>query len=131
MAGGITRKKRAGRRTSVRTAARTRRHLRVRKRVSGAPARPRLVISRSARHIVAQLVDDTAGRTLVAASTLDESIRGAEGDKTAKAQRVGQLLAERAISAGITSVVFDRAGYKYHGRVAALADGAREGGLAL
>ena len=131
MAGGITRKKRAGRRTSARTAARTRRHLRVRKRVSGAAARPRLVISRSARHIVAQLVDDTAGRTLVAASTLDESIRGAEGDKTAKAQRVGQLLAERAISAGITSAVFDRAGYKYHGRVAALADGAREGGLAL
>jgi large subunit ribosomal protein L18 len=131
MAGGITRKQRAGRRASARTAARTRRHLRVRKRISGAAARPRLVISRSARHIVAQLVDDTAGRTIVAASTLDETIRGAEGDKTAKAKRVGQLLAERAISAGITAAVFDRGGYKYHGRVAALADGAREGGLAL
>ncbi|HKB29765.1 MAG TPA: 50S ribosomal protein L18 [Streptosporangiaceae bacterium] len=131
MAGGITRNKRAGGRTSVRAAARTRRHLRVRKRVSGAAARPRLVISRSARHIVAQLVDDTAGRTIVAASTLDESIRGGEGDKTAKARRVGKLLAERAISAGITTAVFDRGGYRYHGRVAALADGAREGGLAL
>ncbi len=131
MAGGITRKQRSGRRTSARTAARTRRHLRVRKRVSGGAARPRLVISRSARHIVAQLVDDTAGRTIVAASTLDETIRSAAGDKTAKAKRVGQLLAERAVSAGITAVVFDRGGYKYHGRVAALAEGAREGGLAL
>jgi large subunit ribosomal protein L18 len=131
MAGGITRMQRAGRRTSARTSARTRRHLRVRKKVSGAAARPRLVISRSARHIVAQLVDDTAGRTIVAASTLDAAIRSAEGDKTAKAKRVGQLLAERATSAGITAAVFDRGGYKYHGRVAALADGAREGGLAL
>jgi large subunit ribosomal protein L18 len=131
MAGGITRKQRAGRRTSARIAARSRRHLRVRKRVSGAAARPRLVISRSARHIVAQLVDDTAGRTIASASTLDETIRSAAGDKTAKAKRVGQLLAERAISAGITTAVFDRGGYKYHGRVAALADGAREGGLAL
>ncbi len=131
MAGGITRKQRAGRRTSARTAARTRRHLRVRKRASGAATRPRLVISRSARHITAQLVDDGAGHTIVAASTLDESIRSTAGDKTAKAKRVGQLLAERAISAGITTVVFDRGGYTYHGRVAAVADGAREGGLAL
>ncbi len=131
MAGGITRKKRAGRRTSARAAARARRHLRVRKTVSGAAARPRLVVSRSARHIVAQLVDDTAGRTLVSASTLDGSLRGADGDKTAKARRVGKLLAERAVDAGITSAVFDRGGYRYHGRVAALADGAREGGLAL
>ena len=131
MAGGITRKKRAGKRTSARTAARARRHLRVRKTVSGAAARPRLVVSRSARHMVAQLVDDKAGRTLVSASTMDESIRGAEGDKTAKARRVGRLLAERAVSAGIAAAVFDRAGYRYHGRVAALADGAREGGLAL
>jgi large subunit ribosomal protein L18 len=81
--------------------------------------------------MVAQLIDDTAGRTLVAASTLEESIRGGEGDKTAKARKVGQLLAERAVSAGITTAVFDRGGYRYHGRVAALADGAREGGLAL
>ncbi len=131
MAGGITRKKRTGRRTSARAAARARRHLRVRKAVTGAAARPRLVVSRSARHMAAQLVDDTAGRTLVAASTLDETIRAAEGDKTAKARRVGQLLAERATRAGITTAVFDRAGYRYHGRVAALAEGAREGGLAL
>jgi len=131
MAGGITRTKRAGRRTSARAAARARRHHRVRKSVSGAAVRPRLVVSRSARHVVAQLVDDTVGRTLVSASTLDESLRGAEGDKTAKARRVGKLLAERAVSAGITSAVFDRGGYRYHGRVAALADGAREGGLAL
>jgi large subunit ribosomal protein L18 len=131
MAGGITRKKHAGRRTSARAAARARRHLRVRKTVSGAAARPRLVVSRSARHIVAQLVDDTAGRTLVSASTLDGSLRGADGDKTAKARRVGKLLAARAVDAGITSAVFDRGGYRYHGRVAALADGAREGGLAL
>jgi large subunit ribosomal protein L18 len=131
MAGGITRKKRTGRRTSARAVARARRHLRVRKTVSGAAARPRLVISRSARHIGAQLVDDTAGHTLVAASTLDEGIRAAEGDKTAKARMVGKLLAERAISSGITTAVFDRGGYRYHGRVAALAEGAREGGLAL
>ncbi len=79
----------------------------------------------------AQIVDDTVGRTLAAASTLDESIRGAEGDKTAKARQVGALLAQRAAEAGVTAVVFDRGGYRYHGRVAALADGAREGGLQL
>ena len=131
MAGGITRNKRAGKHTVARAASRARRHLRVRKRISGAAARPRLVVSRSSRHMVAQLVDDTAGRTLVSASTLEESIRGADGDKTAKARRVGELLAERAKGAGITAVVFDRAGYQYHGRVAALADGARKGGLVL
>jgi large subunit ribosomal protein L18 len=114
-----------------RAAARARRHLRVRKKVSGSPARPRLVVTRSARHMVAQLVDDEAGRTLVSASTMDASIRGAAADKTAKAKQLGALLAERAGKAGITAAVFDRGGYAYHGRVAALADSAREGGLAL
>ena len=118
-------------RTDRRASARARRHLRVRKKVSGSAARPRLVVTRSARHTFAQIVDDVSGRTLASASTLDETIRGAEGDKTAKARQVGSLLAERASQAGITAVVFDRGGYAYHGRVAALADSAREGGLAL
>ncbi len=118
-------------RTSARTAARSRRHLRVRKKITGSAARPRLVVTRSARHIFAQLVDDAVGGTLVSASTLDASIRGAGGDKTAKAKQVGALLAERAKAAGISAVVFDRGGHAYHGRVAALADSAREGGLNL
>ena len=118
-------------RTDRRASARARRHLRVRKKVSGSAARPRLVVTRSARNTFAQIVDDVSGRTLASASTLDEAIRGAEGDKTAKARQVGSLLAERASQAGITAVVFDRGGYAYHGRVAALADSAREGGLAL
>ena len=105
--------------------------MRVRKKVEGSAARPRLVVTRSARNIFAQLVDDVAGVTLASASTLDASIRGAEGDKTAKARQVGALLAERATEAGITAAVFDRGGNAYHGRIAALADGAREGGLAL
>ena len=113
------------------TAARVRRHLRVRKKVTGSPSRPRLVVNRSTRHMFAQIVDDTAGRTLAAASTLDPTIRTAEGDKKAKARQVGELLAQRAAQAGITAVVFDRGGLRYHGRVAALADGAREGGLQL
>jgi len=112
-------------------AARKRRHLRVRKNVVGSPERPRLVVSRSTRHIVAQIVDDTAGRTLASASTLEADLRGLDGDKSAKAKRVGQLVAERAKAAGVESVVFDRGGNRYHGRVAAVADGAREGGLAL
>ena len=120
-----------GPRTAATARARARRHLRVRKKVSGSTARPRLVVNRSARHIFAQIVDDTVGRTLASASTLDASIRTAEGDKTAKAKLVGALLAERAKSAGITAVVFDRGGYKYHGRVAAIADSAREAGLTL
>ena len=120
-----------GPRTAAATRARARRHLRVRKKVSGSTARPRLVVNRSARHIFAQIVDDTVGRTLASASTLDPAIRTAEGDKTAKAKLVGALLAERAKSAGITAVVFDRGGYKYHGRVAAIADSAREAGLTL
>jgi large subunit ribosomal protein L18 len=117
--------------SSKRAAARMRRHLRVRKKVSGSPARPRLVVTRSARHMIAQLVDDTRARTLVSASTMDASIRGETADKTAKARQVGALLARRAAQAGITVAVFDRGGYAYHGRVAALADGAREGGLEL
>lgn len=113
------------------TAARNRRHLRVRKKVSGTPQRPRLVVSRSARHMVAQLVDDTSGTTLAAASTLEADLRAAEGSKVDKARKVGELVAQRAQAAGISAAVFDRAGNKYHGRVAAVADGAREGGLPL
>ena len=118
-------------RTSARIAARSRRHLRVRKRITGSAVRPRLVVTRSSRHLFAQLVDDTVGGTLVSASTLEAEIRGADGDKTAKAKQVGALLAERARAAGISAVVFDRGGHAYHGRVAALADSAREGGLQL
>ena len=117
--------------TQASAAGRARRHLRVRKKVTGSAARPRLVVNRSARHMFAQIVDDSVGRTLAAASTLDAAIRTAEGDKTAKARQVGELLAQRAKEAGIEAVVFDRGGYRYHGRVAALADGAREGGLKL
>jgi large subunit ribosomal protein L18 len=118
-------------RTGGRASARARRHLRVRKKAQGSADRPRLAVTRSARHTFAQLIDDTAGSTLVSASTLDESIRGGSGDKTAKARQVGALLAERAGRAGIGAAVFDRGGYAYHGRVAALAESAREGGLAL
>ena len=118
-------------RTDARASARVRRHLRVRKKVTGSAERPRLVVTRSARHVFAQLVDDVVGGTLVSASTLEASIRGSEGDKTDKAKQVGALLAERATTAGITAAVFDRGGHAYHGRVAALADSAREGGLAL
>jgi large subunit ribosomal protein L18 len=117
--------------TQASAAGRARRHLRVRKKVTGSAARPRLVVNRSARHMFAQIVDDSVGRTLAAASTLDAAIRTADGDKTAKARQVGELLAQRAKDAGIEAVVFDRGGYRYHGRVAALADGAREGGLKL
>ncbi|MBO0802622.1 MAG: 50S ribosomal protein L18 [Nocardiopsaceae bacterium] len=120
-----------GPRTAAKTRARIRRHIRVRKKVSGTPVRPRMVVNRSAKHIFVQVVDDTAGRTLASASSLDPSIRAAEGDKTAKAKLVGALAAERAKAAGITAVVFDRGGFKYHGRVAALADSAREAGLTL
>lgn len=116
-------------RMSSRSASRLRRQVRVRKKVFGAPERPRLVVTRSARHISAQVIDDTQGRTLAAASTMEAALRAAAGDKSDKAKQVGGLVAERAKAAGIESVVFDRAGYKYHGRVAALADGAREGGL--
>jgi len=111
--------------------ARQRRHLRLRKKVSGSAARPRLVVTRSARHITAQVVDDGIVQTLVSASTLEADLRGSNDDKTAKARKVGELIAERAKAAGLDAVVFDRGGNKYHGRVAAVADGAREGGLKL
>ncbi|TFV49486.1 50S ribosomal protein L18 [Blastococcus sp. TF02A-35] len=118
--------------TDVSTARRTsrlRRHNRLRKRVSGTPERPRLAVKRSSRHIHVQLIDDTVGRTVASASTMDASLRGAEGDKSALARQVGALIAERAKAAGIAAVVFDRGGNRYAGRIAALADGAREGGL--
>jgi large subunit ribosomal protein L18 len=118
-------------RAKGKVAARGRRHLRVRKRVAGTAARPRLVVSRSSRHVFVQIVDDSVGKTLVSASTMESDLRSFGGDKTAKAKRVGELLAERAKSAGVDAVVFDRGGNKYHGRVAAIAEGAREGGLAL
>ncbi len=114
-----------------RAAARKRRHTRVRKKVLGSAERPRLSVTRSARHTSVQLIDDGTGRTLASASTLEEAVRSADGDKTAKARQVGTLLAERATAAGVTSAVFDRGGWAYHGRIAALADALREGGLDL
>jgi len=116
---------------SARTASRLGRAARGRKRISGTAERPRLVVTRSSRHILAQVVDDTQGRTLASASSMEADLRGFDGDKTAKAKRVGELVADRAKAAGVGTVVFDRAGNRYHGRVAALADGAREGGLAF
>lgn len=109
--------------------ARKLRHQRVRKRVNGTPERPRLVVSRSNRHMVAQIIDDTIGHTLCSASTLEDAVKGVEGHKVGAARKVGELLAERATALGIETVVFDRGGNKYHGRVAAVAEGAREGGL--
>ena len=114
---------------NARATGRIRRHARVRKHVSGTAARPRLVVFRSARHIEAQLIDDALGHTLAAASTMEKDVRNVDGDKTAQAKRVGELLAERAKGAGVDTVVFDRGGYRYHGRVAAVADAARESGL--
>ena len=110
-------------------AARIRRQVRGRKKISGTAERPRLVVTRSTKHITVQVVDDLVGKTVASASTMEADLRTFEGDKTAKAKRVGELVAERAKAAGVEGVVFDRAGNKYHGRVAALADGAREGGL--
>ena len=109
--------------------ARARRHFRVRKTLRGTPEAPRLVVHRSSRHMHVQVIDDLAGHTLAAASSMEADVREREGDKKAKASKVGALVAARAKEAGIEAVVFDRAGYKYHGRVAALADAAREGGL--
>ena len=109
--------------------ARSRRHFRLRKRVSGSPERPRLVVNRSARHIAVQLVDDLAGHTLAAASSIEAEVRRLDGDKKAKAARVGELIATRAKAAGVDRVVFDRGGHDYHGRIAALADAARQAGL--
>ena len=112
-----------------RRVARARRHFRIRKNLRGTPEAPRLVVHRSSRHMHVQIIDDVAGHTLAAASSIEAEVRATEGDKKAKGAKVGQLIAERAKAAGIEQVVFDRAGYKYNGRVAALADAAREGGL--
>ena len=113
------------------SASRARRHARLRKKVVGTESRPRLVVNRSARHVFVQLVDDSKGHTVASASTLESDLRSFSGDKTAKARKVGELVAERAKAAGVTEVVFDRGGNRYAGRVAAIAEGAREGGLAL
>ncbi|MFL0460653.1 50S ribosomal protein L18 [Kytococcus sedentarius] len=112
-------------------AARDRRHARLRKKVSGTAERPRLAVHRSSRHMFVQVIDDVQGKTLASASTMEAGLRGAEGDKSAKARKVGELVAERAKAAGVEAVVLDRGGNRYAGRVAAVADGAREGGLAL
>ena len=117
--------------TAGRTASRLRRQMRGRKKLNGTAERPRLVVTRSSKHISVQVVDDLEGKTLAYASTMETDLRSYEGDKTAKARKVGELVAERAKAAGVTSAVFDRAGNKYHGRVAALADAAREGGLSF
>src|SRR5687767_2167277 len=122
---------RSGKHTSSRTASRLRRQVRGRKKVAGTAERPRLVVTRSSKHITVQVVDDVQGMTLASASTMEADLRGFEGDKSAKARKVGELVAERAKAAGVSTAVFDRAGNKYHGRVAALAEGAREGGLAF
>ena len=114
---------------AARRIARLRRHARLRKKVSGTPDRPRLVVNRSSRHIHVQLVNDLNGTTLVAASSIEPDVRAVDGDKKAHSVRVGQLIAERAKAAGIETVVFDRGGYTYGGRIAALADAARESGL--
>ena len=120
---------RQGKHTAARTKSRLRRQVRGRKKISGTAERPRLVVTRSTKHITVQVVDDLVGKTLAYASTMEADLRGFSGDKTAKAKKVGELVAERAKSAGVEDVVFDRAGNKYHGRIAALADGARAGGL--
>jgi large subunit ribosomal protein L18 len=126
----VTKRKPVGRDISTtRRIAKTRRHFRVRKKVSGTQERPRLVVTRSSRHIVVQLVDDLLGHTLASASSLEADVRAMEGDKKARAAKVGSLVAERAKNAGVTKVVFDRGGNGYHGRIAALADAAREAGL--
>ncbi|WP_040794537.1 50S ribosomal protein L18 [Nocardia higoensis] len=109
--------------------SKARRHFRLRKKVEGTTERPRLIVHRSSRHLHAQLVDDSVGRTIAAASSIEADVRAVDGDKTAKGKKVGELIAARAKAAGIEAVVFDRGGHDYHGRIAALADAAREGGL--
>ena len=109
--------------------ARARRHARLRKKVIGTELRPRLVVTRSARHVFVQVVDDSKGHTVASASTLEADLRTFDGDKTAKARKVGELVGRRAVELGVTTVVFDRGGDAYHGRIAALADGARSAGL--
>lgn len=120
---------RAGKKLAPKTASRSRRQLRARKKITGTAERPRLVVTRSPRHLYAQVIDDVQGRTLVSASTMEADLRNEAGTKSEKAAKLGTLLAARAKDAGIAAVVFDRAGNKYTGRLAALADAAREGGL--
>ncbi|GAB4583155.1 50S ribosomal protein L18 [Nocardia sp. NPDC127526] len=115
--------------STARRLSKTRRHFRLRKKIVGTPERPRLVVNRSSRHLHAQLIDDSAGKTIAAASSIEADVRALEGDKSAKGAKVGELIAARAKAAGIEAVVFDRGGHDYHGRIAALADAAREGGL--
>ena len=115
--------------SATRRSAKARRHFRLRKKVVGTSERPRLVVNRSSRHLHVQLVDDSAGKTLAAASSIEADVRALDGDKSAKGRKVGELLAARAKAAGVQDVVFDRGGHDYHGRIAALADAAREGGL--
>ncbi len=115
----------------TKSAARSRRHTRLRKKVVGTELRPRLIVTRSARHVFVQVVDDSKGLTVASASTMEADLRTFDGDKSAKAKKVGELVAERAKAAGVEAVVFDRGGNKYAGRVAAIADGAREAGLSL
>jgi large subunit ribosomal protein L18 len=129
-AAGAGTTRRVGSRVSARRRlARTRRHARIRKKITGTAERPRLAVNRSSRHMVAQLIDDVAGHTIASASSMEVDVRGLDGDKKARAAKVGELLASRAKSAGVSAAVFDRGGYVYHGRIAALADAAREGGL--
>ncbi|MEN9692922.1 MAG: hypothetical protein RLZZ330_566 [Actinomycetota bacterium] len=118
-----------GKKKSAKAVSRRRRQIRIRKKVSGTALRPRLVVTRSTRHMFVQVVDDTKGVTLASASSMEADLRKANGDKTAKARKVGELVASRAKAAGVETVVFDRGGSKYTGRIAALAEGAREGGL--
>lgn len=115
--------------TATRMASRLRRQVRGRKKIAGSPVRPRLVVTRSARHLFVQVIDDTVGKTVASASTMESAVRKASGGKTDVAKQVGTLIADRAKAAGVSDVVFDRAGNKYHGRIAALADSAREAGL--
>ncbi|MEV6442108.1 MULTISPECIES: 50S ribosomal protein L18 [unclassified Amycolatopsis] len=130
MSDTTTKRKPVGKDISTRRrVAKARRHFRLRKKVSGTEQRPRLVVKRSSRHIAVQVIDDLAGHTLASASTLEADVRAVDGDKKAKAAKVGELVAARAKSAGISAVVFDRGGNAYHGRIAALADAAREAGL--
>jgi large subunit ribosomal protein L18 len=130
MSDTTTKRKPVGKDISTRRrVAKARRHFRLRKKVSGTDQRPRLVVKRSSRHIAVQVIDDLVGHTLVSASTLEADVRALEGDKKAKAAKVGELVAARAKNAGISAVVFDRGGNAYHGRIAALADAAREAGL--
>ena len=126
----VTKRKPLGQSVSeTRRVSRLRRHARLRKKVAGTPERPRLVVNRSSRHIHVQLVDDQTGTTLAAASSIEPDVRAVEGDKKAHSVRVGQLIAERAKAVGVDTIVFDRGGYTYGGRIAALADAARESGL--